>query len=75
MDKEIKQQMHWAHLTLRTIKSVIHQIQVMHHIPSNPDCALSPEYWKSLAANQGLHLMMWFHCIMSQVQSSFSFCF
>lgn len=40
--------MHWAHLTLCTIKGVIHQIQVAHHIPSSPDHALLPEYWKSL---------------------------
>jgi hypothetical protein len=45
MDKDIKQHMRWAHLTLRTIKHAIHQIQ---HIPSNPDHALLPEYQKSL---------------------------
>jgi hypothetical protein len=48
MDKEIKQYMHWAHLTLHTIKCVICQIKVTHHIPSDPDGALLPEYWKSL---------------------------
>jgi hypothetical protein len=48
MDKEIKQHMHWARLTLHTIKCAIHQIQVTHCIPSNPDHALLPKYWKSL---------------------------
>jgi hypothetical protein len=55
MDKEIKQQLHWACLALCTIKCVIRHLQVAHHIPSDPYRALSLEHWNSLPTMACIH--------------------